>query len=137
MATLSTTPSAQQAAPRELHAVSWRLDVPVATRTSATAHGEGPTVELQLQLATTTAPRVRGAELAARRQEPNDDQAARGDDESAQPSTTGGGEPAATTLAEEWISLDYESLLKLTQAVAAASAAMTEAPYRRVQRIVK
>jgi hypothetical protein len=101
----------------ELHAVSWRLDVPIASRTASTTTDATPTVELQLQLATSTAGRTHGDHATVE--------------------AADGTEPAATVLTEQWVSLDYEALVKLSQAVDAAVAALDESGYRRIQRLVK
>eukprot|EP00672_Neobodo_designis_P017742 CAMPEP_0174839288 /NCGR_PEP_ID=MMETSP1114-20130205/7942_1 /TAXON_ID=312471 /ORGANISM="Neobodo designis, Strain CCAP 1951/1" /LENGTH=109 /DNA_ID=CAMNT_0016073409 /DNA_START=37 /DNA_END=366 /DNA_ORIENTATION=+ len=109
---MSAAPS--PAAPRELHSTAWRLEVPVASRTSADAAGEGPAVELQLNLAASTAGRATGADAAAA-------------------DTT----PAATRIETEWVRLDYAGLVELAATVDAAVAALDDASYRSIHRRVK
>ena len=108
------TASSASTAPRELHSTAWRLEVPVASRTSADAAGEGPAVELQLTLASSTAGRASGTDAAAA------DKA-----------------PAATALETEWVRLDYAGLVELAATVDAAVAALDDAGYRSIHRRVK
>jgi hypothetical protein len=112
---------------REFHGVEWRLDIPIASRTSADAHGAGPTVELQFTLAASA------AAAAAARLDGGEAEAS-----VSSSSLLGLVGPSATSVLErEWVSLDYEALLKLTQAVESAAAALDSAGYRRMQRLVK
>lgn len=96
---------------REYHALQWRLEIPIASRTntglSATSGGTAPVLQLQFQLADTGS--IADAAVA----------------------------PSGDRIRSEWVATDYEGLVKLRDMVADAVSAMHEAPYRRMQRIVK
>jgi hypothetical protein len=117
--------TARGPAPREFHSLAWRLEVPVASRTSADASGAGPTVELQLNLAAATAGRASGGCEGSQA-------AAAASSEAGE-----GGANSSSAIETEYIRLDYAGLVELAAAVDAAVAAVDDRSYRAIHRSVK